>query len=116
MISRGEGIRTPGPMLPKHVRYQTALHPGASFPRSTPQATSINIHDLCFLVNHFFFFFEKNLRRFRRGSDTKKGTERTALYLRLGSLSLGRRSRNNAINQENDDQHGGANDHAIDGS
>ena len=23
----GEGIRTPGPMLPKHVRYQTALHP-----------------------------------------------------------------------------------------
>ena len=26
-IGRGEGIRTPGPMLPKHVRYQTALHP-----------------------------------------------------------------------------------------
>lgn len=23
----GEGIRTPGPVLPKHVRYQTALHP-----------------------------------------------------------------------------------------
>ena len=28
---RGEGIRTPGPMLPKHVRYQAALHPGAFF-------------------------------------------------------------------------------------
>ena len=26
-FGRGEGIRTPDPMLPKHVRYQTALHP-----------------------------------------------------------------------------------------
>ena len=23
---RGEGTRTPGPMVPNHVRYQTALH------------------------------------------------------------------------------------------
>ena len=30
-LSRGEGIRTPGPMLPKHVRYQTALHPEGFF-------------------------------------------------------------------------------------
>lgn len=26
-IGRGEKIRTPGPMVPNHVRYQTALHP-----------------------------------------------------------------------------------------
>ena len=25
---RGEGTRTPGPMVPNHVRYQTALHLG----------------------------------------------------------------------------------------
>ena len=24
---RGEGTRTPGPMVPNHVRYQTALRP-----------------------------------------------------------------------------------------
>ena len=24
---RGEKVRTPGPMVPNHVRYQTALHP-----------------------------------------------------------------------------------------
>ena len=34
VFGRGEGIRTPGPMLPKHVRYQTALHPG--FPCCRP--------------------------------------------------------------------------------
>ena len=27
-IGRGEGTRTPGPMVPNHVRYQTALHLG----------------------------------------------------------------------------------------
>ena len=27
---RGEGTRTPGPMVPNHVRYQTALHLGNS--------------------------------------------------------------------------------------
>ena len=37
-LSRGEGIRTPGPMLPKHVRYQTALHPGSS-------AASVSLSD-----------------------------------------------------------------------
>ena len=25
-IGRGEGTRTPGPMVPNQVRYQTALH------------------------------------------------------------------------------------------
>ena len=25
-IGRGGGTRTPGPMVPNHVRYQTALH------------------------------------------------------------------------------------------
>ena len=25
-IGRGEGTRIPGPMVPNHVRYQTALH------------------------------------------------------------------------------------------
>ncbi len=28
---RGEGTRTPGPMVPNHVRYQTAPHPDNCF-------------------------------------------------------------------------------------
>ena len=55
---RGEGIRTPGPMLPKHVRYQTALHPGFFIPRGYfPQATKHIIHELRRFVNTFFKTF-----------------------------------------------------------
>ncbi len=31
-FGRGGGIRTPGPMVPNHVRYQTALHPAKLLP------------------------------------------------------------------------------------
>ena len=41
---RGEGIRTPGPMLPKHVRYQTALHPGLFHPPSVIPAGDVTNH------------------------------------------------------------------------
>jgi hypothetical protein len=33
MHGRGRGIRTPDPLLPKQMRYQTALYPGARPPR-----------------------------------------------------------------------------------
>ena len=58
VFGRGEGIRTPGPMLPKHVRYQTALHPGFFIPRGYfPQATKHIIHDNVRFVNTFFKTF-----------------------------------------------------------
>ena len=59
-ISRGEGIRTPGPMLPKHVRYQTALHPGIfRLLRVNPQATLVMIHGNERFVKWFFNIFFK---------------------------------------------------------
>ena len=45
-------------MLPKHVRYQTALHPGASFPRLFPQATLI-IYTIFQGLSITFFRFRK---------------------------------------------------------
>ena len=51
VFGRGEGIRTPGPMLPKHVRYQTALHPVRVVPT---QATLIIIPETRVFVNTFF--------------------------------------------------------------
>ncbi len=50
MLGRGEGIRTPGPMLPKHVRYQTALHPVSIMPM---QATKNILHNPRFIVKGF---------------------------------------------------------------
>ena len=45
-------------MLPKHVRYQAALHPGAFFPQGrTPQATHYILHDWPSFVNGFFSNF-----------------------------------------------------------
>ena len=35
LYGRGGGTRTPGPMVPNHVRYQTALHPDCYFYIST---------------------------------------------------------------------------------
>ena len=58
---RGEGIRTPGPMLPKHVRYQTALHPVTE---RAAQATLIIIHKTPMAVKgifkKFYNFFDAN--------------------------------------------------------
>ena len=61
---RGEGIRTPGPMLPKHVRYQTALHPVRVVPT---QATLIIIPESGDFVNTFF---QKNLKKLKSGFNT----------------------------------------------
>ena len=59
-ICRGEGIRTPGPMLPKHVRYQTALHPGTFRPlRANCRATLVMIHGFASFVKRFFIIFFK---------------------------------------------------------
>ena len=58
-FGRGEGIRTPGPMLPKHVRYQTALHPVRVVPT---QATLIIIPETRSFVNTFF---QKNQNYFQ---------------------------------------------------
>ena len=62
VFGRGEGIRTPGPMLPKHVRYQTALHPVRVLPT---QATLIIIPETRFFVNTFF---QKNQKNFEKVS------------------------------------------------
>ena len=65
---RGEGIRTPGPMLPKHVRYQTALHPGlpcrADFLFVVHQATCYIIHQTGQNVNPHFSLFLRFLKLF----------------------------------------------------
>ena len=64
-ISRGEGIRTPGPMLPKHVRYQTALHPG--FPcrlHVVRQATCYILLHRKRNVNPFFELFSSFFETF----------------------------------------------------
>ena len=63
---RGEGIRTPGPMLPKHVRYQTALHPVDEVPT---QATVIIVLIIRFFVKGFF---EKNFENFDRVKNRRK--------------------------------------------
>ena len=63
-FGRGEGIRTPGPMLPKHVRYQTALHPVRVLPT---QATLIIIPESGDFVNTFF---QKNLKKLKTGFTT----------------------------------------------
>ena len=60
-FGRGEGIRTPGPMLPKHVRYQTALHPVRVLPT---QATLIIIPETGGFVNTFF---QKNSKKLKSG-------------------------------------------------
>ena len=60
-FGRGEGIRTPGPMLPKHVRYQTALHPVRVVPT---QATLIIIPETGGFVNTFF---QKNSKKLKSG-------------------------------------------------
>ena len=56
---RGEGIRTPGPMLPKHVRYQTALHPvsGCGFVLLFLSSTCHIVAYSHSKVNPFFKFF-----------------------------------------------------------
>ena len=58
VFGRGEGIRTPGPMLPKHVRYQTALHPG--FPYRHPLSSGDVLYNTRCPPNCqplFFMFF-----------------------------------------------------------
>ena len=54
---RGEGIRTPGPMLPKHVRYQTALHPVVPVSLACPAGDFLSIHPFQQFVNPQNEFF-----------------------------------------------------------
>ena len=58
---RSEGIRTPDPMLPKHVRYQAALHSVRNdlsvFSRALVSSTSCIIQERARFVNGFFTLF-----------------------------------------------------------
>ena len=65
-------------MLPKHVRYQTALHPGSSSASSFPQATSNILHPPPSFVNTFlkisttfFFLIQEGLGMIRWVRDAK---------------------------------------------
>ena len=73
-------------MLPKHVRYQTALHPGASLLRHFPQATYVIIHDVPDFVKGFF---EKNQKSFyvNSQSNVRREIEKDVKELLINSAA-----------------------------
>lgn len=52
---RGEEIRTPGPMVPNHVRYQTALHPVAIIDKLLSFASRLTYNTIYFYICQEFF-------------------------------------------------------------
>ena len=58
-FGRGEEIRTPGPMVPNHVRYQTALHPDTTkfiqtCDYSTILYTELFVKEFSYVFRYFF--------------------------------------------------------------
>ena len=63
LLSRGGGIRTPGPMVPNHVLYQTEPHPVTN---CLDDENYINT--LSFVWQVFFSYFPKNFSFFSAGN------------------------------------------------
>ena len=55
IFGRGEETRTPGPMVPNHVRYQTALHPVAIIDKLLSFASRLTYNTIYFYICQEFF-------------------------------------------------------------
>ena len=85
---RGEGTRTPGPMVPNHVRYQTALHLVLWRRRrdSNPRTSLIQPNPLAGDPLEPLEYFSK-ICKWRRGWDSNPRCLTTSLVFKTSSLN-----------------------------